>query len=659
MDQVRLPQAWNYNPGHGLVAVVDTGLQWNHPNLRAFSGTAFVGGNFLTAGSYDVVYPGSGDNTVDERRPVPATHTACDNGNGLMVPSGAGHGTHVGGLVGARTTANSLASGACRHCGLYMMKMTVHDCDDISQPPWVTSQPYWPRVFAALQIPIRIGAQVLNASFGASYFDLCQPTPPATRSLRSSCLVLEIAESRDAIVVAASGNNRQRLQFPAEDSRVVAVGGLYESSDFWDESPGSVTNCPVIPGLWLGDECGSNYSPGPGSPEQELVAGARDVISTFYTGASWNTAIRCTDDADDIGTAGDGISPCTGTSMSSPIVAGIFGLLRSTNPLLRAGDPGQSVVYGLRNVLAATTDRAQQNLPWHHKFGHGTPDAEAAVKQVLGKVAGVPVKNRATPLFGLYGSGAKDHVQTTSPQKAVAFAINQTANYSQSIGAQIPGYPAFPPDPEAPLPPTPRAIAYVMTTPNKPAATTPNLVPLYQMAITRNWPAGCTSGPSCNTNNRNFLLVSTIADVQVLKLSGYQYYGREGYVYERCTPEPQCIPVGAERLWRKCKSTDDDCAVFLERDRAQFENNGYVALVPAGGDPLLGYAYPAIDTDGDGLIDGFEYLIGTDPLLTDTDGDGVPDGVEFPLASVSFSDPCIGPMAWRCAADLLFADGFE
>ncbi len=99
--------------------------------------------------------------------------------------------------------------------------------------------------------------------------------------------------------------------------------------------------------------------------------------------------------------------------------------------------------------------------------------------------------------------------------------------------------------------------------------------------------------------------------------------------------------------------------MFLESDRLTYEANGYTATVPPGSNPTLGYAYPAMDTDGDGLIDGFEYLIGTDPLLSDTDGDGISDGVEFPLAAISTSDPCDGPMAWRCPADRIFANGFQ
>ena len=42
------------------------------------------------------------------------------------------------------------------------------------------------------------------------------------------------------------------------------------------------------------------------------------------------------------------------------------------------------------------------------------------------------------------------------------------------------------------------------------------------------------------------------------------------------------------------------------------------------------------DTDGDGLTDDFEKLLGTDPTKADTDGDGLSDAYE---TSVSHTDP--------------------
>ena len=48
----------------------------------------------------------------------------------------------------------------------------------------------------------------------------------------------------------------------------------------------------------------------------------------------------------------------------------------------------------------------------------------------------------------------------------------------------------------------------------------------------------------------------------------------------------------------------------------------------------------ALDTDGDGLLDAEEEMIGTDPAKTDTDGDGVSD---YDEVYVRFTDPLRGP----------------
>lgn len=39
--------------------------------------------------------------------------------------------------------------------------------------------------------------------------------------------------------------------------------------------------------------------------------------------------------------------------------------------------------------------------------------------------------------------------------------------------------------------------------------------------------------------------------------------------------------------------------------------------------------YDAPDTDGDGLVDPYEFILGTDPNNPDTDGDGISDGIEI------------------------------
>jgi thrombospondin type 3 repeat protein len=135
----------------------------------------------------------------------------------------------------------------------------------------------------------------------------------------------------------------------------------------------------------------------------------------------------------------------------------------------------------------------------------------------------------------------------------------------------------------------------------------------------------------------------------------------QGYFYQPCSPEPQCIPPGAEKFWRACKTADNDCATFLDSERSAFEANGYTAAYPSGS-KLLGYAYPATDTDHDGLSDGFEYVVGTNPNLANSDNDTSPDAAEFPMVGVPVSDPCggVGSVGARyCGADSIFKDGFD
>ncbi len=658
-------RAWIHAGGWGLVATIDNGLNTTHPDFLAFNAAgSYTGGNFLSTYAADAGQSTSleppgliiGSN-ADERRPVSTTFPICDpDGDGFMVPSFAGHGSHTAGLISANHANFDGIQGACKNCGIAPWRIGDDVCNTGTGTVGTGVSTFG--VIASLTYTTDIGVQVTNQSFGflpEGMLNRCAAIPND-----AWCLQMTYAQQRGVLLVAASGNARTSINFPAQDPRVVAVGGLEPDLSFWNERLDLPPNlrtgeCPnsVPPG----QECGSNFTAtSPGERRQEITMPARDVYSTAYPGATWNQFLECGDATD--GNPSDGRGLCTGTSMSAPLYSGLAGLLRSINPLLLAGNPENAAdAIGIRDVVVSAAT-VPGGAPWSPQFGYGIPDAEIAAKIMLGTVAGNTVKNRLTPLFSLYSVGATDWAYVTVPQAAVAL-INYTAASYAPRGTLTFGYNGFPESATAvPAIAIPLASTFVLTTEFKANVSHPNTVPLYWLDRSRSFPVGCTTGSGCNLRNRDFLLVTSVAELEIAKADGYDFRGLQGYVYDRCAPAPACVPRGAEKLYRQCKVTEDDCAIFLESERSVRESEGYVSAYPVGSNMHIGYAYPNIDSDADNLIDGLEYIIGTNPTRADSDGDGLSDAAEFPLAGVSVSDPCVGPNI-QCGIDELFANGFE
>jgi hypothetical protein len=65
-----------------------------------------------------------------------------------------------------------------------------------------------------------------------------------------------------------------------------------------------------------------------------------------------------------------------------------------------------------------------------------------------------------------------------------------------------------------------------------------------------------------------------------------------------------------------------------EKAAKAHEKNHDMDIIPAPEDGCPVIEPEPIDTDGDGLTDDEERILGTDPLLADTDSDGLSDGEE-------------------------------
>jgi subtilisin family serine protease len=622
--------------GWALIGELDSGIATDHVLLREYHANGSLsGGGFRAALSYDFGHKGVRplEGNVDELQPEPvlAPDVACDfDHDGYLVAASAGHGTHVAGLmVGAAADT----AGLCPGCSLAVSRIVLLRCEALV----VTTRLNVAAVLPALKHLTAIGAQVINQSFGHSGYlvdDFC-----LSNSNDAQCLQIHYMASREVALVAASGNDRTRLDFPARDPRVIAVGGVDASLALWDEDtvgPNLTDGCPT-PGS--SRECGSNYTLQPVEPKQGFVAPARGVLSTVYPGVNWSTTGAC---GDAFGTPlGDGIGNCTGTSMSAPMIAGIIGAIRSANPLL--------TVAQVKGLLISASVRPDGGTGWSPKLGYGIPQRDVAVQLALGRVGKQPLHNRMTPLFTLYSAGALDRAATASPQFAMALMLGPAQAWTPT-GAPVAGYPAF----ATAFADVPRAEAYVFTTEHSPFPDRP-LVPLRALRRARPWPAGCSGvDPGCAVDHVDHVLSTDDAEIPLLVASGYEYLGTQGYLIARCAPSPACVPAGAVEMLRLCRASDDDCAIFPRSAEASYSGLGYTT--PLGTQTILGYAYPNSDQDGDTLIDGFETWLGLDPALPDSDKDGVPDGLELPLAATPVSDPCPRGL---CDKSFVFADGYE
>ncbi len=655
LQALNLEAAWDLTRGHAYLGISDSGIDIDHPDLV---------GNFRPQFSYDFgscpsdnivrvngfptvfrciddptqgansAFHELGDGNVDE---IAADDTSYYSGGRPV----AGHGTHVAGIMAATSNNNTGTAGVCWDCSIMMTKMRGFRSTGLDSSTTLDIKAN------ALIWLIENGAQVINRS-GADAIDLvdngitCDSIPnnyrtdvinPQNFNNRISyekavikyCDALATLEERDIVMVAAAGNEGVNdIHFPASDPRVISVGAV----DIWGSATpiaGSVaTNVPA--NIYY-TEVQLNFG-----PEQDFVGPGFNVLSTFYysptdiyndgqtyvNGAVWNdggTIYRpeCADYKSVI----KGYGPCSGTSMGAPHIAGIAGLMRSVNPLLKKDQIKQAL------VKYASRTNARDDI-----YGYGVPDAFASVKEVLGKSDGQQLVNRLTPLFSLISSSAQDSFYTTSPQMAMAAMYGAmqpqpSAGTVQwySSGASVPGYPSFP-KPGFWWTDNPRANVYLMTTYRNPFIEGAELRPLYRLSRQR----------VHGSNNRNVDHTYAINQSQVnaYVANGYRLDGTEGYIF----PYQE---TGTVRLYRKYNPTRDDHAIFPASQLSYMTSRGYTQNLT-----LLGYVYPNRDSDGDGLVDGFELVAGTSISDRDSDGDGVTDGDE--INKYPYGDPLDNPL---------------
>ena len=191
-NDIDAPAAWNRLTNCAKVAVLDTGIQLNHPDLKQ---NLWTNGKETENGLDD-----DGNGYVDD---VNGVDIVTGRGSG---DDENGHGTHVAGIIGARGNNDRGISGLC-----WKVKIVNVRILDAEGRGYVAQQ------VAGIEYALRAGAKVINCSFGG---------PDSSAVMRDA-----IAEARKqgALIVAAAGNdgvNTDKTPFyPAAypDSNVLSV----------------------------------------------------------------------------------------------------------------------------------------------------------------------------------------------------------------------------------------------------------------------------------------------------------------------------------------------------------------------------------------------------------------------------------------------------
>jgi hypothetical protein len=484
--------AWNKATGFGYVTVIDTGIQRSHPdlqeNFRAHFSQAFYSGACVGNSQVEVDETGGAYNT-------------CPN-------SAIGHGTHVAGIIGATANNTIGVGGVCWNCSLIVAKA------------YQNNQGLMGNFANGLYHAIIRGSQVANLSGGLPYY-LNQYVPAYGSNIYQCsqlpagvdgfCDAITLARLREMLFVAATGNADvdNQVDFPAsEPNTVVAVAATNSAGTVWYHGAGN----PL-----------GNSETGSSLQKVDFVAPGARVVSSFYSGATYNSAVICND-----WTGLAAYDECTGTSMAAPHVSASLALVRSINPLATAA----SVI----SLLSSTGTNVPKPPGVFPVGNYKMPSLLTAVNQAI-------ANGYTWPAFAMVTNTSQwNRFTTAAPQMARA-AIAGTM-LPTLIAPVSPVY--YVPDPNAPLvsgyaafpdsTSQPRAYFKVYT---KLKASQTTLKPLYRLSKLQNVGNGrdeCGNLMPVPTKPIPVIHTYTTSKTTRNQLMGsgagqcYKYDGVEGYV---------------------------------------------------------------------------------------------------------------------------------
>ena len=324
MRKIQAPQAWQESQATGAgvrVAVLDTGLDLDHPD-------------FDCAGKVDVI----------------ADSDFIGDGNGPQ--DGAGHGTHVAGIVGACSNNGTGVVGVAPDSTIMPIQVL-----DASGNGIITET-----LPGAITAATDAGAHVINMSLGT--LEVNTPLHILFGGILPEVEeAIQYAVDDGVVVVAAAGNATFPLcSYPAIAEDIVCVG----SSDNRDLNS-YFGNFPVKDDDSNADGIGPGLLAPGGSGQVFCDFHAENIVSTYLV------------EADNCDEGYAGYRGLDGTSMASPHVAGVAALVYDRLSGVRSAANGQLVV----DTLISTADDLYAP-GYDPASGYGRVNALAAVQAIGG-----------------------------------------------------------------------------------------------------------------------------------------------------------------------------------------------------------------------------------------------------------------------------------
>ncbi len=272
--------AWDLETGRPevVIAVIDTGVDWDHPDLAAniWYNPGEIPGNETDDDGNGFIDDHRGWDFVEDAEECVPPDDCSDRDNDPMDVQG--HGTHVAGIAGAVTNNDEGIAGVTWGCKIMAVRAGYKDTDGNGKLEIDDA-------VDAIHYAVDNGAHVLNLSWGGRP-KIIPANPDDAFPLIKEAIVY--AAQKGVIICAAAGNDGSKNEFwPAaySDPLVLAVG----STDN-DNQKASTSNY----GDWV-----------------DVSAPGVDILSTCVGGSYCNKS---------------------GTSMATPHVAGLAGLLFSRFP---------------------------------------------------------------------------------------------------------------------------------------------------------------------------------------------------------------------------------------------------------------------------------------------------------------------------------------